>query len=219
LLWKAPRRTLLAYLPAAALVAAGFFTTNWIAHHSLKPPYMHRSEGDNWYDYTYQINGRTYESYWNNPVGVDRGEPSPYVYAMHVLVGHHGIFSLTPVWLLSVAGAAIWTWKGAQQRRRELALLICAVSLVCLGFYLTRPLMYRNYGGMTSGLRWMFWFAPMWLLLLLPAADKMSARWWARGIALLLLLISALSAAYPTWNPWTHPWLVNYLQYLGWMEL
>ena len=104
LLWKAPRLTLLGFAAGRAVVAVAFFGTNWIAHHSLKPAYMHRSGDDNWYDYTYERNGRTIESYWKNPAGVDRGEPSREVYAFNVLVGHHGIFSLTPVWLLSVAG-------------------------------------------------------------------------------------------------------------------
>ncbi len=35
---------------------------------------------------------------------MDRGEPSHAVYIFHSLVGHHGIFSLTPFWLLSVVG-------------------------------------------------------------------------------------------------------------------
>ena len=39
LLWKAPRPAILAWLPACALVAAAFFGTNWIAHHSLRLPY------------------------------------------------------------------------------------------------------------------------------------------------------------------------------------
>ena len=33
-----------------------------------------------------------------------RASRRPRVYAFHVLVGHHGIFSLTPVWLLSLVG-------------------------------------------------------------------------------------------------------------------
>ena len=217
LLWKAPRTTLLAYVPAALLVATAFFFTNWLAHGTLMPAYAHRgtNEAGDWYNYTYTRNGKQYDSYWKDPVGLDRGEPSRAVYAMHVLVGHHGIFSLTPMWLLSVAGAAMWLWRPPQRRLRELAAVVAAASLVCLAFYLQQPLINRNYGGMTSGLRWMFWLAPLWLVVMLPAADFLAARRWTRVLGLLFLAASALSVAYPTWNPWTSPWIMDYLYYLG----
>ena len=38
---------------------------------------------------------------------IDQGEPSRALYAFHVLIGHHGILSLTPVWLLSAVGLAM----------------------------------------------------------------------------------------------------------------
>ncbi len=222
LLWKAPRQTLAGYVPAALVVVVGFFGTNWIAHHSLRPPYMHRSEtdpADNWYEYTYERDGKQHTSYWQNRVGIDRGEPSRMVYALHALVGHHGIFSLTPVWILTVAGLVMWLRQAKDPRLRELALMIALVSLVCLVFYLTRPQDDRNYGGMTCGFRWMFWFAPMWLLAMLPAVDAMAGRKWLRGVALVLLAISVLSASYPTWNPWAHPWMLDWLHYLGWVRV
>lgn len=222
LLWRFPKPTLLYYTPAALVVAAGFFGTNWIAHDSLRPPYMHRSAtdpADHWYDYEYERNGRVYQSYWRSPVGIDRGEPSPAVYALHALVGHHGIFSLTPIWILSAVGLGLWLWKPGDRRLRELALLITAISLVCLVFYLTRPQNDRNYGGMTCGLRWMFWFTPMWLVAMLPALDGMTRRRWLRGLALVLLAISVLSASYPIWNPWTHPWLLDFFYSLGWVQV
>ncbi len=213
-LWKAPRPALLGFAPAVLLVAIPFFATNWIAHGTWKPAYMQRE----WYDYDYQLNGKTIQSYWRNPQGIDRGEPSRGVYAVHVLVGHHGIFSLTPVWLLSVIGAAAWMWRGRDVRLRWLAAAIAAISLACLVFYLGQGQSSRNYGGGTSGLRWMFWLAPLWLLAMLPAADAL-ARWrWSRGLCLVLLALSVLSASYPTWNPWTQPWLMNYMQYLGWVS-
>jgi hypothetical protein len=71
---------------------------------------------------------------------------------------------------------------------------------------------------MTSGLRWMFWLAPLWLVAMLPAADVVGERRWTRWLALAMLALSALSAAYPTWNPWTHPWIYDFLQYLGWIR-
>jgi hypothetical protein len=94
-------------------------------------------------------------------------------------------------------------------------LLIAAVSVVCLAFYLYPRQFQRNYGGVASGFRWMFWFAPLWLVAMLPAADAMGRRWWTRAVALLLLVVSVLSASYPTWNPWTLPWLMDYLRYLS----
>jgi hypothetical protein len=214
LLWKAPRQTLLGFLPAAAVVAVAAVGTNYIAHDSLRPPYMHRSQADpadNWYDYSYLRDGKMRDSYWRNPVGVDRGEPSAARYALHATVGHHGVFSLTPVWILSVWGLAL-LWRSG---KKELALFISALSVVCLGFYLSRPQADRNYGGMTSGFRWMFWFAPLWLIALLPAADRLANSRAGRAFALVLLVLSVMSVTYPTWNPWTHPWLWNFLTYLG----
>ena len=221
LAWKAPRQTLYVFLPGVLLVVAAFFATNWIAHKSLAPPYMHRSgQGEeNWYDYTYEKNGRTVESYWRNPQGLDRGEESSAAYALHSLVGHHGIFSLTPIWLLSIAGALVWLFQRGDPRLRQLAFLIGSVSAVCLIFYVFIESGGRNYGGMTCGFRWVFWFAPLWLLMMLPAADWMSARRWTRALALVLLAVSTLSAAYPSWNVWVHPWLLNYLHYLGWIQV
>ena len=28
-------------------------------------------------------------------------------------------------------------------------------------------------------------------------------------------MLSVVSVSYPTWNPWTDPWLMDYLKYLG----
>ncbi len=285
LLRAAPLRTLAAFVPAAAVVAAAFFGTNWIAHQSLRPPYAHRDDGpvlaeieagaetdldgqrvpevlrqtareagvalspqtvievrapgrrwvvwdpeghdrlavvrqasalqirawDHWYDYE--------RSYWTSgkKSGVDRGEPSPAVYALHVLVGHHGVFSLTPVWLLSLVGAVMAVRRG-RGAGRGLALLTIILTGVVLAFYIFRPLEDRNYGGVTNGLRWSFWLIPLWLIVMLPAADAAThrPRWFA--LAALLLLISVLSAHYNPLNPWSHPWLFDYWTYLGWIE-
>jgi hypothetical protein len=216
LFWKAPRQTLIGYLPAALVVGVAALGTNYAAHQSWRPPYMHRSQSDpadNWYDYSYMRDGKMRDSYWRNPLGIDRGEPSMAEYALHATIGHHGILSLTPVWLVTLAGLA-FMWR--DRRQRGLAAFIAALSLVCLVFYLSRPQMDRNYGGTTSGLRWMFWFAPLWLVGMLPAADRLASSRLGRGLALVLLALSVMSASYPTWNPWTQPWLWIFFSYLGW---
>jgi hypothetical protein len=214
LLWKAPLRTLSAYIPGALVVVIAFFMTNCIAHGSLSLPYMHRSPGDNWYDYAFQRNGKEVESYWRHPTGIDRGEPSQAIYAFNVLVGHHGIFSLTPIWLLSAAGMIVGVFPGRDRQLRLWYALVGCVSLVCITFYILRPLGERNYGGTVSGFRWVFWLAPLWILSMLPVADYLSKRRWTRVLALILLFLSVLSAIYPTWNPWSDPWIMDYIKYL-----
>ncbi len=224
LLWKSPRGTLLAYLPAALLVGAASTGTNYLAHHSFIPAYAHRDPdkpGGNWYDYKFVRNGKVRDSYWSKldtRSPIDQGEPDRATYVFHVLIGHHGIFSLTPVWLLSLAGLLMLCFR-REPDWRALGLLIGAVSAVCIVFYLMRPLEDRNYGGMNSGFRWVFWFAPLWLVVMLPAADAASTRPWMRGLAYVLLAMSVLSVAYPTWNPWVHPWILDFLLSLEAVQL
>jgi hypothetical protein len=206
----APKRSLVAYLPPAVLVTAAFFGTNWIAVHDLKPAQMHRTESgsDNWYNYP--------GSYWNAKQGIDVGEKSAGVYSLHVLVGHHGVFSETPIWLLFLFGAGIWLVRGDRQLRL-LTLVGLAVTLIGQAFYTWWPGVDRNYGGNASAFRWAFWMAPLWLVLMLPAADLMSRRRWSRGLALALLAFSALACHYPTWNPWSPSWIMNFIGYMGWL--
>ncbi len=157
-------------------------------------------EWDDWYDYA--------GSYWRegNRRGIDRGEPSALVYAWNVLIGHHGIFSLTPFWLLSLAGVWIW-WRGGGSVERNVALLTAALSVVCLVFFLTRPQIDRNYGGMTSGFRWLFWLIPLWLAVSIPAVTACGRQRWKRGFAYGVLAVSVFSASFGANQPWSHPWL------------
>ena len=226
------RRTLAAAVPAAALVAAAALGTNWLAHGTPTPPYAHRSAADanrttagspadNWYDYSITLpNGRVLTSYWRNPQGIDRGEPSLPRYAWHVLVGHHGIFSLTPAWLLVIPGLvrlASRTSRHARPGERQIAIAIAVVSVVVIGFYLARPQIDRNFGGMASGFRWAFWLAPLWAMAAVGAADSLAGSRLGRAAGLVLLGLSVVSVAYPTWNPWTQPWIQQWLIHAGWL--
>ncbi len=308
LLWKHPKPTLLYSAPAAAIVFAGYFGTNYIAHGTLRLPYAHRGDGeelfthdvpqltsalealnqgqvpstlreqfskqemalsndvrvrqkteqlakedprrwiiedngnqaaysirilsdkdggapatlavhrfDDWYDFEYDRPDRkNIPSYWRNPAGVDRGEPNLGKYTFHALIGHHGIFSLTPIWLLIFPGVVLLARQRSGYGYSAMAGMMAIVSVICVTFYIVRPPLDRNYGGMTSGFRWVFWLAPLWLLAALPAADWLAARRWGRGLAYVLLGLSVLSVVYPTWNPWTYPWLTNFWLYMNW---
>lgn len=209
LLIKYPKQTLVAGVPACMIVFAAFFWTNYLAHQTVLPPYSQRD----WYLYHYNKHGKEFDSYWKNPKGIDASgkNESQAAYVLNSTVGHHGIFSLTPVWLLSIVGLGIWLLQKEDARFRQFALMILAMSLICFIFYMMMPPENRNYGGMTSGLRWMFWFIPFWTLAFLPAVDLFSGNRVLhrilRGVTIILLMFSALSVTYPLWNPWSHPWI------------
>ena len=73
-----------------------------------------------WYVYVYYPAGRprvpksAIVSHWANRNGIDRGEPSKARYAFHSTIGLRGVFSLTPIWLLSLYGVLIWMLGGFQ---------------------------------------------------------------------------------------------------------
>lgn len=292
--------TLVGFVPGAAIVAAAFFGTNWIAHGTLIPPYAHRSDGpvlvslvteqasenreasapaaaglptaeqlaaelraadalhprnrdeplritptaqpdrwlveteqghqrfalrrdvaeehrwnvhrwDNWYDYP--------GSYWTTPRrGVDRGEPSRVVYSFHMTLGYYGLFSLTPIWTLVPVGFYLRYREQRLRSRWWLNAAIIVATLVCLAFYISRPLIDRNYGGVSSSFRWMLWFAPLWIWALLPAAQACNANRWGRWVLVVLIAGSVFSVAISLESPWQHPWIYRYVNFLGWLR-
>jgi hypothetical protein len=226
LLWQSPRRTLIGFLPAALIPAAVFFLTNYLALGELYPAY--EKFGGPWYDYQ--------GSYWkrlqDRPIGIDAAgmeggaHESRAVYALHLLFGHHGAFSLTPVFLLSLLGMLMLlpgTWsalfadaKASTRRGLTLAgLVTLGVTAVVLVFYILLDERKRNYGGWTSGPRWLIWLTPLWLVAALPAADWLAQRRWGRVVGYALLALSVLSVSYPEYTPWRHPWLYNFLEAHG----
>src|SRR5712692_3032728 len=109
LLLRAPGRTLLLTIPAAAVPVAAALWTNYLAVGQLRPAYV--EFGGPWYEFD--------GSYWKiDPGQVRHGIDWAYqteskaAYAFHVLIGHHGIFSLSPIFLLSVAGMTCGLLKG-----------------------------------------------------------------------------------------------------------
>jgi hypothetical protein len=232
----APWRTVLFYLPAAAIPIAAFLLTNYWAVGQWRPVYSEFGDPASQREFAwYQYEG----SHWRNPApgeirrGIDfaKTQESRGQYALHLLVGHHGLFSLTPIWVLAVAGmlglsAAMLRPKIAFGESTAATDVACqrkglvfvgamtlVVSVAVVAFYLIKS---DNYGGWTSGLRWLIWLSPLWILCLLPVLDLLSVSRWGRGFCYLVLFFSVLSVSYPAWNPWRHPWIYRYMEALGW---
>ena len=152
------------------------------------------------------------------------------MYAFHLLFGHHGWFSLTPVWLLALCGllmAAVGGGGGLKKLFGKskvtvwtpplFAAMTLAVSAVVFAFFLTRTQSY-NYGGNTSGPRWLFWLTPLWIVAIPPAADRLAGSSGGRGVAAVLLGFAVLSVFYPASNPWRPPWVMQLLEFNGWLK-
>ncbi len=166
----------------------------------------------NWYEFpdSYWLASR-----WESKSEVDRGQEDKMLYAFHCLFGHHGVFSLTPVWIFSFAGMVCLLWN--QRMSLQLfASMTIVLTVVVLSFYiLHRPAMDRNYGGVTSALRWLFWLAPLWLVCMLPIVEWLGRTRNGRFFCIAMLILSGLSAAYSLGNPWVHPWLYEAWQWTG----
>jgi hypothetical protein len=234
LLRWSPKKTLVFFLPAALIPLAAFILTNVAAVGQLRLAYS--EFGGPWYEYE--------GSHWRytpgeHKKGIDWAwtqEPR-WQYTFHVLFGHHGLFSLTPILLLAVCGMIRFTfadiryWIFPLRRQKEppgsenpeadntrlqslLAVLTLVLTIVVVAFYLNQ---YRpNYGGWTCGLRWLMWLSPLWLLCMLPVADHLAGCKWGRLLAYLMLGVSVFSANFAAANPWRHPWIYRLMEAMGW---
>lgn len=59
---------------------------------------------------------------------------------------------------------------------------------------------------------------PLWLLTMLPEADRWAPDPRRRRIALGLLALSIVSASHALANPWQHSLLCGWLEDLGWIS-
>lgn len=210
LAWKSPKLTAAVFVPAALIPLAGFFWANYDCTGGWKPFYLYY--GTEKYEYVYH----GVPSYWMHPGGLDANHEPPWLYLLHCTVGHHGLFSLTPVFLFAVLGW-IGMRKWTNRRLQPFLWMGLAITGVVLGFYLTRTQNY-NYGGNTAGLRWMFWVIPFWLTAMIPALDFCTRSRAFRGVAVALLVVSVFSATYALDNPWRPPWLYDLMARYKWID-
>jgi hypothetical protein len=209
---------------AMLLPVSAAFATEYVARGRVAPTYSEFNKSEETSEYKYP------GSHWakiGTPAakGIDFLDEPKTTYAFHLTFGHHGWFSLTPVWLIALAGLCVMSRsafpellallrRSTELRIETLSLITLIVSSVLFGFYILRT---NNYGGNTSGPRWLFWLIPLWILGLFPALDWLSSRRWGRATSALCLGLSAFSVFYPAWNPWRNPWLLQLLEVNGWL--
>ncbi len=228
LLYVRPKAILLHFVPAMLIPIAALFACNYAALGRWLPAYsdfggpMYEFAGSHWEKLKLVKQGIPQK-------GIDFADEPKGVYAFHLLLGHHGWFSLTPVFFASLLGIAILTRRsisdvrGVLTRRMTEAVftlpivgaMTAVVSVVLMGYFVFKT---NNYGGFTSGPRWFFWLIPLWLIAGLPGVDRIAQ--WKRGPLLLSILLgfSVLAVVYPAWNPWRPPWILQAMERLEWVN-
>jgi len=222
LLISRTKNTLLFFLPGVLVPLVALLACNYAAMGQLLPAYS--EFGGPWYNFE--------GSHWakrGTPLGkgLDFNEEPTTVYAFHLLFGHHGWFSLTPVWFLALGTLVTFGIRSAVDVRKMFgkpsgtgwtpevfAAMTFVVSLTVFAFYLSRTQSY-NYGGNTSGPRWLFWLIPLWTLAVPPAADRLASSRGGRLLCAGLLAFSVLAVFYPAANPWRNPWILSLMEYTG----
>ena len=204
------KRMLTVFVPAALIPIVAFVALNCVVTGSLSPFYS--SYGSD--KYVYEHEG--IPSYWSHPQGLDRNLDSPLMYFVHCTIGHHGLLSLTPVWLLTLVGWLGWR-RWPECRQRTMLIVGAGLTAVVFGFYLTRTQNY-NYGGNSIALRWMLWLSPLWLLAMIPVFDAWGSRRGFQILSSCLLAASVVSANLPGSNPWQSTWLLSAMERWGWVN-
>jgi len=205
LFFRFPRLTTLAFVPAAAIPCLAFLLTQYLAFGQFKPVY------EEFGTKSYQYEG----SYWNTPLEMDwfNLHPEPKgTYLFHMTLGHHGVFSLTPIFLFSLLG--LFRSLISRERLRGLAWMTLILTVSLFTIYLFNPKA-RNYGGSTQGLRWLFWLIPFWLVFLPRGVVGGEEKRWVRYLSLGALLFSVFSVGYAMRSPWSHPWILDMLEHLN----
>ena len=192
------RRGLVLFIVGAAIPTVIHFHLTYRLTGSFQPFYAFRS--------IYLYPG----SYWLDPGEFDALEESFRFYAFHTTFGHHGLFAMTPLFLLAIPGMPMLI---RSPRTRALGWLIAIVACATIGIYLYRGPF--NYGGMAMGMRWFIVIAPLLWFSAICYADE---RWGSRVIRVLLVafvLIGIAHAVPALAGPWDYSWWNQIWRHIG----
>ncbi len=191
LLWRARWRTLAYLVPVALVPVALHFVLTYLATDGLAPVYL---KGD-----LYKYPG----SYWNDPKGVDALDEPKLVYLANMLIGHHGLFALTPFLLLGAVAAGRAVVR--RTRHRDEGLVVGGALLALVVFY---TLTTKNYGGKCVGFRWLIIVMPLVTLFVADFVSDLAGEGSGLRRRLLsgLLVLSFVVSGYTAINALRQPW-------------
>jgi hypothetical protein len=200
---RQPKGTLLFGLPGALLIIGAFLLTLKISTGGFIPYYLFKQTQ------LYQYEG----SYWANPVGIDALHEAKPIYLFNLLLGHHGFFSLSPIFIL-MAVSLILALRDGRTEVRHVGWFALAVFLFTV---VLNTLTTNNYGGVCQGFRYLIWPVPLFIIAGSLTADAYGRPKWVRVVALLFLFASIVAAASCLDNPWSESWAEQLCKKHDWL--
>jgi hypothetical protein len=190
------RRTLLFFVPATFPGLASQLLLSHAATGTWIPAYADSSLMD--YKGSY-FGGRR--------AGIDALFEPKSVYAFNVLIGHHGLFSMTPLFCFSFYEMV----RRLVRRERFFAetAIFAATTIIVSAFYIVRT---HNYGGWCVGMRWFVPFMP-WLVLLFGLwLDRVRLSRFAWTAVVLAFAVSAYNVQDGLTSPFQFSIWHNFLE-------
>lgn len=179
------RKTLTLFVPASLPFLTAHFVLTYVSTDSVLPIYI-RGVGH-------------YEgSYWNEPRGIDALSPPKHIYAFHALFGHHGLFAITPLFLLAIP-ALIRSFRVPERKAEALLVGLCTLAVVF--YYIKRT---HNYGGRCVGMRWFIFFMPLLLIYVGVWIEHVRRRVSAMALFAVLFFLSQYNTLDAMRRPFKH---------------
>ena len=126
---------------------------------------------------------------WTNTINV-------FEYAFHAFLGHHGLFSMTPIFCFSLYGIK----KAIEDKElRSLALVVAIPFCILCALYFSGN---RNYGGTCVGFRWFLGAGPMLFLFAAVAFEKIRFTTLVTCALFAAFLVGGINAQNALYNPW-----------------
>jgi hypothetical protein len=195
------KKAILVFIPAACLCPLINALFTWISTGSVLPVYLQKE--------LYFYEG----SYWLRMTGIDALREPKIIYFFHMLLGHHGYFSMTPVLILGA-----WELIRSLHRRHPRfaeAMVIGIPTLLCM---LALGIRTRNYGGICFGFRWLILTMPLMLLFVAAWLERIQSCWW-RVVFLILFVIGCLHTGDALRGTWRFSMWHQYFEQAGWGSL
>lgn len=169
-------------LPAVVLMLVPALASLYIYHEisgAWKPFYMDGS--------LYRFEG----SYWTRPEGSDALREPQGLYFLKTLLGPKGLFTLTPVLLLTIV-AAVRRLAGRQQAWWPAMTWLVPGMLALVAYIGLRT---HNYGGDCIGLRWYIVLMPTMIVAAWPAVEWLGRHWLGKALCIALLVAGCIPTA------------------------